>query len=68
VKPRDAIAYHTQTIYTPRKGGSIGKHENCSKSKVDGNLISDHLLFLRRKASTEKKKKDPGFTPTLDII
>jgi len=20
VKPRDAIAYHTQTIYTPRKG------------------------------------------------
>jgi hypothetical protein len=62
VKPRDAIAYHTQTIYTPRKGEVSEGMKTARKVRLMETLFSDHLLFLRRKSiiGKEEEKKRSG--------
>jgi hypothetical protein len=69
VKLRDAIAHHTQTIYTSRTRGGIVRHENCSTNKVDGNRIVKSFNFLIGKSYVRKKQysTDLGLTPLLDI-
>jgi hypothetical protein len=58
---------HPNNLYTTKRG-SIGRHENCSKSKVDGNLIFRSFTFPTTKSYHKKKKSmDPGLTPFLDI-